>query len=135
MNFCIREINNDDDEICAVKEFLYGQIKEVYDIGPTPEFHYDIEGINEYYIAPKRNNFYVAFYEDKLVATAAIRGYDKDYELFRGIYSEEDSKPIQGIPCSLNKDHALCNGAFHIWASFFRPLKPPDPVDVANADA
>ena len=49
MNIYIREIHDDDDEICAVKNFLYGQIKEVYDIGPTPEFHYDIEGLKEHY--------------------------------------------------------------------------------------
>ena len=123
MNFCIREINNDDDEICAVKEFLYGQIKEVYDIGPTPEFHYDIEGINEYYIAPKRNNFYVAFYEDKLVATAAIRGYDKDYELFRGIYSEEDTASIWRL--MVDKDyrrHGLARKLVDIMENFARSV-------------
>ena len=64
MNFQIREINNDFDEICAVKSFLYDQIKKEYGIGPTPEFHYDIEGIKEYDISPKRNNFFVAFFDD-----------------------------------------------------------------------
>lgn len=94
MNIKIREIENNYDEILAVKTFLYGQIKKEYGIGPTPEFHYDIEGIEEYYISPKRNNFYVAFCEGKIVATAAIRYYDKDYELFRGIYSKEDTASI-----------------------------------------
>ena len=94
MEICIREINNNHDEICVVKNFLYGQIKEVYDIGPTPEFHYDIEGLEEYYILPKRSNFFVAFYGDEIVATAAIRGYDRDYEFFRGIYSEDNTASI-----------------------------------------
>ena len=94
MNFQIREINDDFDEIYAVKSFLYDQIKKEYGIGPTPEFHYDIEGIKEYYISPKRNNFFVAFFEDNIVATAGIRSYDKDYELFRGMYSEEDTASI-----------------------------------------
>ena len=94
MNINIREAENDDCEISAVKEFLYGQIKEVYGIGPTPEFHYDIERIKEYYILPKRNNLFVAYCGDKIVATAAIREYDKDYELFRGIYSKEDTASI-----------------------------------------
>ena len=66
----------------------YDQIMKEYGIGPTPEFHYDIEGLEEYYISPKRNNFYVAFCGGKIVATAAIRFYDKDYELFRGVYSK-----------------------------------------------
>lgn len=83
MNIAIREINNDYDEICSVKEFLYDQIKKEYGIGPTPEFHYDIEGLEEYYILPERNNFFVAFDGDNIVATAAIRAYDKDYELLK----------------------------------------------------
>ncbi len=94
MNITIREINNDSDEICAVKEFLYGQIREVYDIGPTPEFHYDIESISEYYILPERNNFFVAFCGDEIVATAAIRAYDRDYTFFKGIYSCENTASI-----------------------------------------
>ncbi|WP_406533967.1 GNAT family N-acetyltransferase [Methanobrevibacter sp.] len=94
MDIYIREINNDFDEICAVKDFLYDQIKKEYGIGPTPEFHYDIEEMEEYYILPERNNFYVAFCGDEIVATAGIRAYDKDYELFRGIYSEDDTASI-----------------------------------------
>lgn len=94
MNITIREIRDDFDEICAIKEFLYGQIKEVYDIGPNIEFHYDIEGLQEYYITPKRNNFFVAFCGDKIVATAAIRSYDRDYKFFRGIYTGDDTASI-----------------------------------------
>lgn len=94
MNICIREINNTFDEVHDAKSFLYNQIKEVYGIGPTPEFHYDIEGLEEYYILPERNNFFVALVEDKIVATAAIRAYDRDYEFFRDSYSEEDTASI-----------------------------------------
>lgn len=94
MDICIREINNDDDEINDAKNFLYAQIMEVYGIGPTPEFHYDIEGLEEYYISPKRNTFFVAFCGDKIVATAAIRGYDRDYEFFRGLYSSQNTASI-----------------------------------------
>ena len=94
MNICIREISNNFDEIRDAKSFLYNQIKEVYDIGPTPEFHYDIEGLEEYYILPERNNFFVALVEDKIVATAAIRAYDRDYEFFRGVYTEDDTASI-----------------------------------------
>ena len=94
MNICIREINNDSDEISDAKSFLYGQIKEVYGIGPTPEFHYDIEGLEEYYILPERNNFFVAIIEDKIVATGAIRAYDRDYEFFRDVYTEDNTASI-----------------------------------------
>ncbi|AMD17966.1 GNAT family acetyltransferase [Methanobrevibacter sp. YE315] len=94
MDFTIKELNDDPLEIENVKDFLYGQIRKVYDIGPTPEFHYDIDGIDEYYIKPSRNAFFVVYYEDKIVATAAIRAYDKDYEFFRGIYSKEDTASV-----------------------------------------
>lgn len=94
MNIIIREINDDSDEISLAKTFLYNQIEEVYGIGPTPEFHYDIEGLKDYYILPKRSNFYVALDDDNIVATAAIRAYDKDYEFLRDTCSNEDTASI-----------------------------------------
>lgn len=94
MDFTIKELQNDHEAIESAKDFLYGQIRKVYDIGPTPEFHYDIEAIDEYYILPSSNAFFVAYEGDKIVATAAIRAYDRDYEFFRGIYSKEDTASI-----------------------------------------
>ena len=94
MDFTIRELGIDPLEIEAAKEFLYGQIKKVYGIGPTPEFHYDIEGIEEYYILPLNNAFFVAYDGDMIVATAAIRAYDRDYEFFKGLYTKEDTASI-----------------------------------------
>ena len=52
MDLIIREAENDLKEIEAIKKFLYGQIKKEYGIGPTPKFHYDIEGIVNYYLLP-----------------------------------------------------------------------------------
>lgn len=94
MDFTIKELKDDSSEIEEAKDFLYGQIKKVYGIGPTPEFHYDIEGIREYYILPQNNAFFVAYDGDKIIATAAIRAYDKDYKLFEGIYTKEDTASI-----------------------------------------
>ena len=94
MNIVIREIDDDFDEINSVKDFLYDQIKKEYGIGPMPEFHYDIEGLKEYYVLPKRNTLFIAFDRNKIVATAAVRGYDKDYEFFKDIYSKEDTASI-----------------------------------------
>ena len=59
MNFKITEIRDNLDEINLVQDFLYGQIKKEYGIGPTLKFHYDIDGIREYYILPERNNFFI----------------------------------------------------------------------------
>ena len=94
MNIRIKEVQNDADEIKSVQDFLYEQIRIVYGIGPTPKFHYDIEGLAEYYILPERNSFFAAYADDKIVATAAIRAYDQDYEFFRGEYTEENTASI-----------------------------------------
>lgn len=94
MDIEVREIRNDVEEINKVKDFLFGQIDNEYHIGPTPKFHYDIFELNEYYIAPTQNNFFVAFDEDKIVATIGIRAYDKDFEFFRGVYSSDDTASI-----------------------------------------
>lgn len=90
----IKVVQNDADEIKAVQDFLYEQIRIVYDIGPTPEFHYDIEALDEYYILPERNCFFAAYDEDRIVATAAIRAYDRDYEFFRGEYNGDNTASI-----------------------------------------
>ena len=94
MDIEIREVQNNAREISEVKDFLYAQILNEYGIGPTPKFHYDIEGIVEYYIEPDENNIYVALDGERIVATGAIRAYDVDYELFKGIYSKEDTASI-----------------------------------------
>ncbi len=94
MNIEIREINDNENEIRLVQDFLYDQIMKEYGIGPNPKFHYDIDGIGEYYILPERNNFFIAWDGDKIVATGAVRAYDKDYEMFKGIYSKENTASI-----------------------------------------
>ena len=83
MNIEIREVQNDDSQIKSVQDFLYEQIKIEYGIGPMPEFHYDIDGLKEYYVLPERNSFFAAYDGDKIVATAGIRAYDKDYEFLK----------------------------------------------------
>jgi GNAT superfamily N-acetyltransferase len=94
MNINIREIRSDEAEINAAKGFLFDQIDKEYHIGPTPKFHYDIFDLEDYYIKPSRSNFFVAIDDGKIVATAAIRPYDKDYEYFKGIYSQDDTASI-----------------------------------------
>ncbi|ADC47557.1 acetyltransferase GNAT family [Methanobrevibacter ruminantium M1] len=94
MDIKIKEIENDESQIKSVQEFLYAQIKIEYGIGPMPEFHYDIDGLKDYYILPKRNAFFAAYDGDKIVATAGVRAYDKDYEFFKGQYNEENTASI-----------------------------------------
>ncbi len=94
MNIKIREINNNQIEIDAAKDFLFNQINKEYHIGPNPKFHYDIFDLENFYILPTKSNFFVAIDGENIVATAAIRPYDKDYEFFKGIYSSEDTASI-----------------------------------------
>ena len=130
MNIQIREIKNDHDEILAVKSFLYDQIMKEYGIGPTPEFHYDIEGIKEYYISPKRNNFYVAFCGEKIVATADSKEdtasiwrlmVDKDYRrhgLARKLVNEmEEFAKKEGYKRIYLHTHRYLEAAPAFWDS------------------
>ena len=94
MDIVIREVRNDSCEIEKVKKFLYDQIRIEYGIGPTPKFHYDIEGMIDYYLLPDSNNFYIALDGKRIVATAAVRAYDVDYELFKGVYTGDETASI-----------------------------------------
>ncbi|WP_407415637.1 GNAT family N-acetyltransferase [Methanobrevibacter sp.] len=121
MNFKITEINDDSSEINLVQNFLYAQIKEEYGIGPTPKFHYDIEGIEEYYILPERNNFFVAWDGDKVVATSAIRAYDLDYDFFKDVYSKDDTASIWRLMVDKNyRRHGLARNLVAKMEDFAR---------------
>lgn len=121
MNFKITEINNDSSEINLVQNFLYAQIKKEYGIGPTPKFHYDIEGIEEYYILPERNNFFVAWDGDKVVATSAIRAYDLDYDFFKDVYSKDDTASIWRLMVDKNyRRHGLARNLVAKMEDFAR---------------
>lgn len=62
----------------TISIFLFSQIKKEFRYGYVPEFHKDIKNLNEYYISPQRNNFYVARNEnDEIIATIGICAYDK----------------------------------------------------------
>lgn len=119
MNILIKEISNDADEINLVKSFLFRQIKKEYGIGRNPKFHYDIDQLEEYYILPPRNNFYIATDGDKIVATGAIRAYDKDFDFFKGIYSEDDTASIWRLMVDENyRRHGLARNIVEVMENF-----------------
>ena len=60
MNVSIKELSNDPEEIKKVQEFLFCMIKLEFGYGYVPEWHQDIVSMDEYYIDPKRNAFFVA---------------------------------------------------------------------------
>ena len=113
MNIKITEINKED-EIHLVQDFLYNQIKNEYGIGPDPKFHYDIDGLKEYYILPDRNNFFIAWDGDKIVATVAIREYDLDYDFFNEQYSKDTTASIWRL--MVDKNYRRCGIARNLVA-------------------
>ena len=129
MNITIKEINNNDAEINLAKCFLFNQIKKVYGIGRNPKFHYDIDQLKEYYILPSRNNFYVAWDGDNIVATAAVRDtasiwrlmVDEDYRrhgLARNLVDVmEDFARKKSYDKMYLHTHRYLDGALSFWKS------------------
>lgn len=95
MNISISELGNNSNLIGEVQGFLFSQIKKEFGYGYVPEFHQDIKNLKEYYIDPQRNSFFVAFDEsNNIIATIGIRAYDKSFEEFEGIYSNNTTASI-----------------------------------------
>jgi GNAT superfamily N-acetyltransferase len=95
MNVTIKELSNDSREIKKVQEFLFKMIKNEFGFDYVPKWHQDIVNMEEYYINPERNNFFVAYYETgEIIATIGIRAYDKDFPQFRHLYSSKTTSSI-----------------------------------------
>lgn len=79
-----------------VKEFLFKQIKKEFGYGYIPEYHKDIVNLEKYYIKPQRNNFYIALdsNKNKIIGTIGLRSYDKNFEEFKGTYSNLNTSSI-----------------------------------------
>lgn len=95
MNVAIRPLSNNPKEIKRVQEFLFKMIKMEFGYGYIPKWHQDILKMDEYYIEPERNNFFVAYLKTgEIIATIGIRSYDKDFPYFRGLYSKDNTSSI-----------------------------------------
>lgn len=57
MNVTIKKLSSDPHEIRKVQKFLFKMIKKEFGYGYVPKWHKDIVNLEDYYIAPKRNNF------------------------------------------------------------------------------
>ena len=87
MNVTIKPLSNNSKEI--------KMITKEYGFDYVPEWHQDIVNLDEYYINPKRNNFFVAYNETgEIIATIGVRAYDKDFPEFRHLYSEDITSSI-----------------------------------------
>ena len=96
MEIVIKKLNKNQDLLNKVQIFLFNQIKREFGYGYVPEWHQDIISLDDYYVNPKNNNFYVAFNEktDEIIATIGIRAYDKNFTQFRDKYSKDNTASI-----------------------------------------
>ena len=95
MNVTIKTLDGNSQQIEDVQKFLFKMIKKEFGYDYVPQWHQDIVKMDEYYINPERNNFFVAYTETgEIISTIGIRGYDKDFPEFRHLYSKEDTSSI-----------------------------------------
>jgi ribosomal protein S18 acetylase RimI-like enzyme len=95
MNVTIKELSRDSKEINDVREFLFKMIKLEFGYDYVPQWHQDVMNLEDYYVNPERNNFYVAYLDSgEIIATIGIRSYDKDFPEFRHLYSRDITSSI-----------------------------------------
>ncbi len=95
MDIKIEELSRNLDKIPMVQEFLFKMIKKEFGFDYIPKWHQDIVRIDEFYINPSRNNFFIAYSESgEIIATIGIRAYDKDFPQFRHLYSKDSTSSI-----------------------------------------
>ncbi len=95
MNVTIKQLSNNPEEIKEIQDFLFGMIKKEFGYDYVPKWHQDIVKLDEYYISPKRNNFFVAYLETgEIIATIGLRAYDKNFSEFRHLYSKDTTSSI-----------------------------------------
>ena len=97
MNIEIIELKKEDIEKYDVEKFLFRLIKESFDMDYVPEFHYDVKDLEKYYIEPERNNFYIAIDGDKIVGSAGIRNYDKNYPFEDKTYNPQSTASLYRV--------------------------------------
>lgn len=95
MDIVIKKLTNDPKLLNDVQKFLFKQIKIEFGYDYVQEWHQDIIKLDEYYIRPERNNFFVAFNENgEIIATIGIRAYDKNFLEFIDKYSNDVTSSI-----------------------------------------
>ena len=95
MNVIIKPLGNDSKQIRDVQEFLFKMIKKELGYDYVPEWHEDIIKMEDYYINPERNNFFVAYFKSgEIIGTIGIRAYDKDFSEFGSLYSKDATSSI-----------------------------------------
>ncbi|RAP50893.1 MAG: GNAT family N-acetyltransferase [Methanosphaera sp. rholeuAM74] len=99
MNIIIKELTPEIISKYDVANFLFTMIKKCYKLDYTPQYHYDVVNLEQYYIKPEKSNFFVAIDSDenKVIATSAIRAYDKNYDIKDKHYTKDKTASIYRV--------------------------------------
>jgi len=94
--FEIKKLQEEQVSQYNIKKFLFKMIKAEYGYGFIPEYHQDIIYLENYYLNPERNNFYLAIdpHTEKVIGTLGIRAYDKYFPLFKNVYNSKTTASI-----------------------------------------
>lgn len=114
VNLIIREL--DENSIDDVQKFLFKQIKQEFGFDYVPAWHQDIIGMDEFYINPDRNNFFIALnaQTNEIIATIGIRAYDKEFDVFKDRYLKENTASIWRL--FVDKKYRRCGIASKMFA-------------------
>ncbi len=93
MYYSIKKLEKDDEIIEKVKFFLFKLIKEEYGLDYVPKYHYDIINLKEFYLEPENNEFFFAVNPEnnEIIGTIGVRGYDKNFNKFQGLYNKNNT--------------------------------------------
>ena len=114
VNLIIREL--DENSIDDVQKFLFKQIKQEFGFDYVPAWHQDIIEMDEFYINPDRNNFFIALnaQTNEIIATIGIRAYDKEFDEFKDRYLKENTASIWRL--FVDKKYRRCGIASKMFA-------------------
>ena len=125
MKIYIKTLNNNPQLLKQVRKFLFKNIKNEFGYNYVSKWHQDIINLEEYYIKPNKNNFFLALNSqtNEIIATIGIRAYDKDFEEFKNIYTKDKTASIWRL--FVDERYRRCGLAsrmFHIAENFAKEV-------------
>lgn len=104
MYYSIKKLEEDNSTLEKIRLFLFKLIKEEYGLNYVPEYHYDIVDLKEFYIDPEDNGFFYAIDKNsgEIIGTIGVRGYDKNFTDFQGVYDKNNTASFWRVFVSKN---------------------------------
>lgn len=120
MKFFIHKLSDNKNIQVKIKNFLFSQIKNEYGYGYVPEYHRDIVNMESFYIESDDSElFYILNDNCEIIATIAVRPYDKNFKEFDGVYNSESTASIWRLFVDPNyRRHGLATKLFQTVENF-----------------